>query len=241
MSQISTNYHKGQGSDAILALRAEPSTRLVGIYLVNRADEAGACYPSIPTIADALDLSHRTVQRALRHLAREGMIKVTPRVDQSSVFTLTRVVTPMTPGDTHVTPVVTPMTRSGDTHVTQNDTGKLLNELHISARGAANLLWNALVETFWKDQSTNGDEKRIGGLARDLKAKGATPDEIHRRAGHLRGWLGEGDFTPEALRKHWAKLAKPQRPIQEKNHAGVVQPKPGKFPGFKTANDPAAA
>lgn len=51
----------------------------VYMYLRDRADASGICWPSINTIAADLKLSRRTVQRALNDLERAGLVKRQPR------------------------------------------------------------------------------------------------------------------------------------------------------------------
>ena len=45
------------------------------IYLHDRANANGECWPSIPTIARDLKLSETTVRRALHDLRHEGLIE----------------------------------------------------------------------------------------------------------------------------------------------------------------------
>lgn len=51
----------------------------VYMYLKNRADSNGVCYPAIPTIARELHLSRSTVKRALDDLESGGYIRRSPR------------------------------------------------------------------------------------------------------------------------------------------------------------------
>ncbi len=46
----------------------------VYLYLADRANREGQCWPAIPTIADELHLSVSTVKRALRDLRGAGLI-----------------------------------------------------------------------------------------------------------------------------------------------------------------------
>ena len=48
--------------------------RSVYIYLSDRANKKGECWPAIPTIAKELKLSESTVRRALRDLRKAGLI-----------------------------------------------------------------------------------------------------------------------------------------------------------------------
>ena len=45
----------------------------VYIYLADRANKDGECWPAIPTIAAELKLSQSTVHRALRDLRKAGL------------------------------------------------------------------------------------------------------------------------------------------------------------------------
>lgn len=44
------------------------------MYLKDRCNQNGQCYPAIGTIARELHLSRRTVERAITDLARAGML-----------------------------------------------------------------------------------------------------------------------------------------------------------------------
>ena len=68
--------------------------RSVYIYLSDRANKQGECWPAIPTIASELKLSESTVRRALRDLRKAGLItsqqRYRPNGAKSSLcFTLT--------------------------------------------------------------------------------------------------------------------------------------------------------
>ena len=51
----------------------------VYIYLFDRANKDGECWPSIPTIASELKLSRSTVRRALRDLRKAGLLETEQR------------------------------------------------------------------------------------------------------------------------------------------------------------------
>lgn len=51
----------------------------VYLYLANRANRSGKCWPAIPTIAQELKLSQATVRRAIRDLEREGLLETVQR------------------------------------------------------------------------------------------------------------------------------------------------------------------
>mgnify|MGYP001186187868 FL=1 len=52
--------------------------KVVYMYLKDRANTSGACWPGIKTIAADLHLSRSTVKRALDDLTRRGFIKKEP-------------------------------------------------------------------------------------------------------------------------------------------------------------------
>lgn len=49
------------------------------MYLKDRSDKNGQCYPAIGTIALELHLSRRTVERAIRDLIHAGLLKTEQR------------------------------------------------------------------------------------------------------------------------------------------------------------------
>lgn len=51
----------------------------VYIYLYDRANKNGECWPAIPTIASELKLSPSTVRRALRDLRKAGLLETEQR------------------------------------------------------------------------------------------------------------------------------------------------------------------
>lgn len=51
----------------------------VYIYLADRANKDGICWPAIPTIARDLKLSESTVRRALRDLRKQGLLQTNQR------------------------------------------------------------------------------------------------------------------------------------------------------------------
>ena len=54
--------------------------RAVYIYLADRANRNGECWPAIPTIAKELRLSQSTVRRALRDLREAELITTEQRL-----------------------------------------------------------------------------------------------------------------------------------------------------------------
>jgi len=61
--------------------------RTVYMYLKDRSDDQGQCWPGVRTIMKELDLSRRTVQRALSDLERAGLIQRQPRYRENGSAT----------------------------------------------------------------------------------------------------------------------------------------------------------
>lgn len=51
----------------------------VYMYLKERANQEGICWPAVSTISRELSLSRSTIQRAMRELERSGWITKEPR------------------------------------------------------------------------------------------------------------------------------------------------------------------
>ena len=51
----------------------------VYIYLLDRANKDGECWPAIPTMAKDLKLSPSTIRRALHDLRKEGLVETEQR------------------------------------------------------------------------------------------------------------------------------------------------------------------
>lgn len=51
----------------------------VYIYLADRANKEGRCWPAVPTIAREIKLSEATVRRAIKDLRRAGLIETEQR------------------------------------------------------------------------------------------------------------------------------------------------------------------
>lgn len=55
----------------------------VYIYLTDRANKDGICWPSIPTIAKDLKLSESTVRRAIYDLRTAGLVQTKQRLREN--------------------------------------------------------------------------------------------------------------------------------------------------------------
>mgnify|MGYP001032962707 CR=1 FL=1 len=61
--------------------------KTVYMYLKDRADSEGRCWPAIKTIALELGLSRSTVKRALDDLVRAGLLRKDPRWRENGSYT----------------------------------------------------------------------------------------------------------------------------------------------------------
>lgn len=65
--------------DSIYAAGLPHRAVAVYMYLKNRADAQGVCWPGIRTMAAELKLSCSTIRRALRDLEQTGWLEKSPR------------------------------------------------------------------------------------------------------------------------------------------------------------------
>lgn len=77
--------------------RSELPHRAIAVYMYldDRANKEGTCYPAIPTIAGDTGLSQSTVRRALEDLRKEGLLTSRKRYrknggDSANLYTLIR-------------------------------------------------------------------------------------------------------------------------------------------------------
>ena len=64
-----------------------PRAKTVYMYLKDRADSEGRCWPAIRTIALELGLSRSTVKRALDDLCKTGLLQKYPRWRENGSLT----------------------------------------------------------------------------------------------------------------------------------------------------------
>ena len=77
------NYFRTIYADTDLSHRA----RVVYMYLRDRSNARGECWPGIKTIAADLKLSRSTVKRALGDLERSGYLQKDPRYRENGSCT----------------------------------------------------------------------------------------------------------------------------------------------------------
>lgn len=75
------------GFRSIYASDLSHRAKSVYMYLKDRADSAGRCWPAIKTIALELGLSRSTVKRALDDLVRAELLRKDPRWRENGSYT----------------------------------------------------------------------------------------------------------------------------------------------------------
>ena len=64
-----------------------PRAKMVYMYLRDRSNKQGQCWPGIKTIAKDLNLSHSTVKRALDDLCKADLVEKTRRKRENGSLT----------------------------------------------------------------------------------------------------------------------------------------------------------
>jgi len=80
----------------------------------------------------------------------------------------------------------------------------------VARRRKPDEIWDALCAALKLQPTARRECKRIGGIVRDLKLKGATPAQIAQRAAEYRSRWPTMTLTPEALLKHWDYFGVPE-------------------------------
>ena len=87
-------------------------------------------------------------------------------------------------------------------------------------------IWDVVAELWYPSGVPPSEKTSVGKVVADLKAIGATPEEIRtRKARHLEEWPTL-TCTPRSLVKHWDQFAEPARKV-----VGRVQAPRGKYEG----------
>lgn len=123
MSGRAMGWAKAQRASSVTA-------KAVLICLADYADEDGVAWPRVATLAEEVQASVRTVQRALRTLEEDGLVAVNIRRRQDHGYSSNGYTLAMTPGVNLTPPLVTECHPPGDTSdTTPVTTVSPLNEL----------------------------------------------------------------------------------------------------------------
>jgi len=75
---------------SVRSIALAPTAKSVLCELAYRSDDEGECCPTIAELAQTTCLSERSVQRAIRNLARLRLLEIHERSRQSSVYRMVR-------------------------------------------------------------------------------------------------------------------------------------------------------
>lgn len=179
------------------------SRKVVLIALANATNHhTGLCCPSLKRLASETDLSVSTVQRAIDALIEMGLVAKSERHRKNGSKTSNVYTFPTTPyGHSDHSPLVTVTTPEPEVEPE-------VEPLAAAPRKRApNPVWDALSYVFGEPTTRSAQQVR-GRVVSSLRAAGATPDEIVKRA---RQWPKHFDgavMTDLALEKHWDTLGR---------------------------------
>ena len=84
-------------------------------------------------------------------------------------------------------------------------------------------IWDTIVEIFYQEGVPPSKRKTVNIYVKDLKAMGATPDEIHRRVAVARKTWSK-QVTDKSLAHNWNALAPKKKPEQPVANAAAYRP-----------------
>ena len=90
----------------------------------------------------------------------------------------------------------------------QRNTGEVKPKRQKAEPRKPDPIWDAVAAQWFGGKVAEPDYARVGKIVRDLKAHGATPEEIKTRVRRYHSEWPEAECTPEAMVKHWARFAK---------------------------------
>lgn len=198
------------------------SDRAVRLYAIlsRYADSDGFCWPSRRTLADRLRCSVDTLDRTVRELVETSILEVSARYDDagdrtSNGYLVRRLApAPMPVGGrtaaatgSRTDAETGGRTAAALTRAIENESH--LNEIAPARTGAAgrarDVVWDALLEVCGVDPAsiTASSRGAYNRAAKDLRAIGATPEEILARAWVFRTRWPTVSLTPTALARRW--------------------------------------
>ena len=219
------------------------TTKLVYGCIVDRMNDDGEAWAGIRKIAADVGCQPCTVLDSIARLETEGLLQVTRRPSgRSSIYRLP----PGQPEGARKTKALGKPGRSenhkrGDRRTRTealgkpepNETDPLNKTQGKRARGdSRNVIWDVVCDMFSLHPVTEDDRKRVGKVVRNLKAKGATPDEIKIRVNRYRERWPRVASTPEAVVKHWDEFSQDQPHGDHSANAARVAAPAGKYAGI---------
>jgi nucleoid DNA-binding protein len=189
-----------------------------------------AAWPSAETLAADTGLTERTVRESIKALLASGELildadsKVQIKALGKSYEVKTRVfrLSVLEQTGRIFRPVVhyTPEDSSGHTPEDSSDNKKTPEKKNKTApsalAGRENPIWDAVVTAQYGDskpQLTKSQCSDIGKTVAELKAAGATPDQIQQARKRWSQLFPGATFTHRCLRQHWAQLVSTSVPL----------------------------
>lgn len=203
-----------------------PTRKAVLVALANRHNpDTGLCFPAIPRIAVELEMSERTVQRALRDLEDHGFITTVERfrengAQSSNAYALAfqEPVDNSVGGVTHSHRGGEPVSPGGDTvsplELKENYVrAKALTELVEKAEARyvekrpRDQVWDALTAIFGPAPTGKISRGAWNAACKSLRADGCDGSNLETIAAAFRKTWPGIELTPTGLAKHYPMLA----------------------------------
>ncbi len=172
-----------------------------------RANAYAACFPTPETVQDVHGSIGETVQDV------HGSIGETVQdVQGFTPETLHHVPKNPAPRAPHLSIDLEDLVTTSTEVVTRQ------HEKTLRKQRAPDALFDALAEACQIDPAdlTPSARGALNRALKDLRAVGATPDEIHRRAGQYRQMWPAVTLTPTALARHWAECTPLAGPLDQR-------------------------
>jgi len=203
--------------------RLDQSTARVALAICIHVNaRSWSARPSVATLAEATGLTERSVRRAHERLVAQGFLTVEGKGGRNRTNTYR--LNPDTngvrlfdekPGHDGV-PVSAQnpdagAPKPGRTKAktrTPRVSGEQRNRGDRGGR-KRDPIWDAVVHHFGLKPVTTSEKSRVGRVVRELRAKGAEPDDVGWRIERYRAAWPNITCTPEALLKHWDAFAEP--------------------------------
>lgn len=187
------------------------SRKAVLIALANATNHhTGLCCPSLKRLSVETDLSVSTVQRAIDGLIKMGLIAKSERRRENGSLTSNEYTFPTTPyGHSDHSPLVTVTTPEPEVEPEVEPTSAAAPR-----KRAPNEQWEAL-KIMFGEPTTRSAQKLRGHIASELRAAGATGQEILARGKRWPHHFENATLTETALLKHWDRLGR--KPLRAGN------------------------
>ena len=224
-----------------------PTARHVAATLSFYMNErGGSAYPGAVRLAHDTGLSERTVRSALALLVERGWLVLAKeggrKGERRQANEYVAAVPPLqqmqgSPDATHAAPAGVPLQLTTPTPAAV--AGQLSKELSKNSGAPASPtprprddLWDALLGACGvkPDDVTNSMRGAYGKAVSELRAVGATPEEVRARARRYRSEWPNATLTPNALARHWGRFAGTTVPASHDSDGVVHMPGTGRMP-----------